>query len=264
MRYKPCTMKPIDIDIQMLSDDDVTLDQINKDWSLYQLKKGHRYSTDDLLTAWMAYDIAGDVDLHLDIGAGLGSCGLLALWRRPKESKLVMVEAQRISHELAKRTIQYNKLQHRVEARYGDLRDSEVLPETDHFPLVTGTPPYFPVGTALTSPHPQRAACRMELRGNIFDYAMTAARVMHPDGWFVCCHVGTDPRTEAAMREAGLYVLVRQDVVFRQGKKPTLTIVACKRSPVRQRVDRPPLIIRDAKHATLPRYDSIRMQMGKP
>ena len=255
---------PVDIDINSLSDDDLSLDQINRDWSLYQLKKGHRYSTDDLLTAWMAYDVAGDVDLHLDIGAGLGSCGLLSLWRRPSSAKLIMVEAQQVSHELAKKTIVYNGLSNRVEARYGDLRDPLIIPETNHFPLVTGTPPYFPVGKALSSPHPQRAACRMELRGSIYDYAETAARVMHPEGWFICCHAGTDLRTEDAMTNAGLHIAIRQDIIFREGKSPTLTILACRRFNDHIRLDRNPILIRDIDGNTMDFYDSIREEMGKP
>ena len=63
-----------------------------------------------------------------------------------------MIEAQKVSHELAKRSIIYNNLQDRIEARYGDLRDPTVLPEKDFFPLVTGTPIYFPIDKALTSP----------------------------------------------------------------------------------------------------------------
>lgn len=214
-----------------------------------------------MLTAWVAHRVAGDVDLQIDIGAGIGSCGLMTLWRRPSTSKLVMVEAQRISHELAKRTIAVNQLSHRVDARHGDLRDLAILPEVDHFPLVTGTPPYFPIGTALTSPHPQRACCRMELRGNVYDYAETAARIVHPDGWFVCCHAGTDPRLEDAMVQAGFNIRHRQDVIFRAGKVPTISIVACQKSPG-LREDWEPIIIRDASGKETPMYEALRAEMG--
>ena len=38
----------------------------------------------------------------------------MTLWRRESTSKLVMIEVQKISHELAKRSILHNKLQERV------------------------------------------------------------------------------------------------------------------------------------------------------
>ena len=250
-----------DLDINTLSDADITLDKINRDWSIYQLKKGHRYSTDDMMTAWMAHRVAGDVDIQADIGAGIGSCGLMTLWKRSPASKLVMIEAQKVSHELAKRSITYNNLQHRVEARYGDLRDSAILPEEGFFPLVTGTPPYFPIDKALTSPHPQRACCRMELRGNIYDYAATAARIVHPEGWFVCCHASTDSRFEDAMIQHGFHVLHRQDIVFRIDKEPTISVVACRKIPG-PREDWTPLVIRTLDGKETERYQAVRFEMG--
>ena len=250
-----------DLDIDALSDTDITLDKINSDWAIFQLTKGHRYSTDDMMTAWMAHRVAGDVEIQVDIGAGIGSCGLMTLWRRSPTSKLVMIEAQKVSHELAKRSIAYNCLQDRVEARYGDLRDPDVLPENSFFPLVTGTPPYFPIDKALTSPHPQRACCRMELRGNVYNYAETAARIIHPEGWFVCCHAGTDPRLEDAMIQNGFHIFHRQDIIFRSDKAPTISIVACKRTPG-EREDWEPLVIRTLDGKETERYRSIRFEMG--
>lgn len=251
----------VDIDINTLSESDITIDKINQDWSIHQLKRGHRYSTDDLMTAWVAWKVAGEVPIHADIGAGIGSCGLLTLWKQPQDTRLVMIEAQRISHELAKKTIQLNHLENRVDARYGDLRDPKITPERNFFPLITGTPPYFPIDKALSSPHPQRAACRMELRGNVYDYAETAARIMKDDGWFVCCHAGNDPRLEAAMIKAGLHVIVRQDIVFREGKSPTISIVAARKSSA-QREDWKPIVIRDQSGQEKDYYNSIREEMG--
>lgn len=250
-----------DLDINNLRDSDITLDKINRDWSIYQLKKGHRYSADDMLTAWMAHTVAGEVEVQADIGAGIGSCGLMTLWKRSAHSKLVMVEAQKISHELAKRTLLHNHLEDRVEARYGDIRDINILPEQDFFPLVTGTPPYFPIDKALTSPHPQRACCRMELRGNVYNYAETASRIVKKDGWFVCCHAGTDRRFEDAMTKNGFHIWHRLDVLFREDKKPTLSVVACRKM-VGPRKDWEPLVIRTLDGKETNTYKAIRIEMG--
>ena len=53
----------IDIDINTLSEKEITIDKINIDWSIHQLKRGHRYSTDVLMTAWVAWKIAGSVPI---------------------------------------------------------------------------------------------------------------------------------------------------------------------------------------------------------
>lgn len=249
-------MRPDELDPASLS-----LDRLAGDWRIWQLVRGHRFSADDMLTAWLAAELAPGTRDLLDLGAGIGSVGLMTLWRMPEDAHLTMVEAQEVSHLLARRTIETNALGHRVDARLGDLRDPAVLPERDRFPLVTGSPPYIPLGKGVVSPVPQRAACRMELRGTIADYAATAARVMHPEGLFVCCFAAGDPRAEAAFPAAGLHVRVRRDIVFRAGQPPMIALFAATRTPG-PREDRAPLVIRDAEGRWTEPYFALRREMG--
>jgi tRNA1(Val) A37 N6-methylase TrmN6 len=130
-----------------------------------------------------------------------------------------------------RRTVEANGLASRVSMRVGDLRDESVLPERGVFELVTGSPPYIPLGKGVVSPVAQRAACRMELRGSIADYAVTAARILKPKGSFVVCFTASDPRGPEAIKAAGLHVRVRQDVVFRGGQAPLIAIFAAQHEP---------------------------------
>jgi len=60
----------------------VTLDGLTRDYEIIQKRRGHRHSTDDLLTAWYAVTHAPDsVRSLLDLGAGIGSVGLAVAWR---------------------------------------------------------------------------------------------------------------------------------------------------------------------------------------
>src|SRR4051794_6823249 len=68
----------------MLLNDDITIDGLTRDWTIAQRKRGHRHSTDDLLTGWYATECAPNPERILDIGSGIGSVGLLALWRSPR------------------------------------------------------------------------------------------------------------------------------------------------------------------------------------
>lgn len=243
--------------------EETSLDHLAGSWKIWQLRRGHRFSADDMLTAWMAAALApGTVD-QLDIGAGIGSVGLLTLYRLAPSARLTMVEVQPVSHRLARRTVETNQLGDRVSCRLGDLRDDTVIPESDRWELVTGSPPYIPRDKGVVSPHPQKAGARMELRGNIFDYARRAARAMRPDGIFVCCFSGTDPRAEIALAEAGLHLRVRQDVFFRAILPPTVALFAATRT-AGPRVDRPPLVIRDGDGRWTDEYLQIRSEMGGP
>jgi len=251
------------VQMPMPDEEELSLDRFAGSWFVYQLKRGHRFSSDDMLTAWMAVQLVPEVDEQLDLGAGIGSVGLLCLWCRPNQRRLVMVEAQEISHHLALKTVAHNGIGERIEARLGDLRDPQSVPERDAFPLVTGSPPYFPVGCGIISPHPQRAACRMELRGNIADYARAAARAMTPEGWFVFCFAAGDPRAEAAGVDAGLHLHIRQDVVFRLHQAPTIALFAARRFPPRDGVElRAALEIRRPDGEWTDAYMAVRRSMG--
>lgn len=242
-------------------DEPVSLDRLAGDWVIHQLVRGHRFSADDLLTAWFAAGIAPGARRLLDLGAGIGSVGLMTLWKLGPEASLVMVEAQEVSHRLARRTVAVNGLEGRVEPRWGDIRDPGTLPEGRVYDLVTGSPPYVPLGKGHVSPHPQRAACRMELRGTIADYALAAARTVRPGGWFVACFAGTDPRAEAGIAAAGLHLRRRRDVRFRAHLAPTITLLAATPEPG-DRVDEAPLVIRDHTGEWTDAYLAIRAEMG--
>src|SRR5262252_611722 len=87
-----------------------TLDTLAGDWRIFQLRTGHRFSADDLLTAWTAAQANPAARQVLDLGAGIGSVGLLVLWKLPTARHLTMVEVQALSHALACRTVAYNDL----------------------------------------------------------------------------------------------------------------------------------------------------------
>lgn len=244
----------------MLAAADETLDRLAGDWKILQLRRGHRFSTDDLLTAWLALRVRPDARRLLDLGAGIGSVGLMTLWSLPADAILTMVEVQALSHGLARRSVALNGLEQRVILRNGDLRDPAVVPERAAFDLVTGSPPYIPVGKGVISSHPQRAAARIELHGDVFDYACTAARALTPDGWFVCCHAAQDPRPEAAIAAAGLSLRHRVDVCFRADRPPTIALFAATWSGSRE--DLPPVIVRDNDGAPTPEYLSLCRAMG--
>ena len=156
----------------MINAHDTTLDTLAGDWRIFQLRHGHRFSADDLLTAWAAV-WAKPVALRLlDLGAGLGSVGLLALWKLPPTGHLTMVEVQAVSHALAGRTVAYNGLTERVTLHHQDLR---AWPGGS-FDLITGSPPYLAVGQGVRPRHPQKTAARFELHGDVFDYCQVMGR----------------------------------------------------------------------------------------
>src|SRR4051794_22146623 len=153
---------------------DETLDYICGDFRIFQYAKGHRYSTDDVLTAWYGTLCAPRVERLADLGSGIGSVATIAAWRLPGAS-VVTVEAQEQSIRLARKSVRYNGLEDRFTLIHADLR--EFTSDTS-FDLVLGSPPYFPPGTATEAGHSQAVPARIEVRGSIADYARTASRIL--------------------------------------------------------------------------------------
>ncbi len=253
-----------DIGASGVDANDTTVDKLIGTWSVVQLRRGHRFSTDDLVTAWRAHHAAPGALRLLDLGSGIGSVGLSTLYHALPEATLVAVEAQEVSVGLFRRTVELGGLGARVRSVHSDLRAPGLL-EGETFDLVTGSPPYVPVGRGLLSSNSQRAHARIELRGSVFDYCATARRLLAPGGRFCYVMAAADPRTEEAPAAHGLTVVERYDYVFRAGREPHIATLVCAReeevAPGAERVTGR-LTIRDELGEWTPEYELFRREMG--
>ncbi|MDH5493616.1 MAG: methyltransferase [Myxococcales bacterium] len=206
-------------------DDPLTDDALTSRFRLYQRKRGHRYSLDDVLTAREALRAQPAADRVLDLGCGIGSV-LLMLAHALPEAPLVGIEAQEGSFALAARNVTRNGLEGRVRLVHGDLRDRACLASLGGgFGLITGTPPYAPLGTATPSPDPQRAHARVELRGGVEAYLEAAAPQLSPRGRVVVCADARRPeRVRDVAPEFGLRPLRRLECRPRAGRAPLFTV----------------------------------------
>ena len=247
-----------------------TLDAISGHFRLFQLRGGHRFSTDDVLTAWYGTSWVPCAQRVLDLGSGIGSVGMIAAWRL-QGARFVTIEAQDESVGLARRSAAYNGLDDRYEIRHADLRDSHALGAEERFDLILGSPPYFPPGTGVEGDHPQKVACRFELRGDIGDYARIAAAHLAPGGLFACVFPEEQRgRVERAAADVSLVIVRRRPVVFREGEPPLITLFAMVSA--RDLPDamhnrtwiEPPLVIRCADGSVHPEYSAVKLAVGFP
>ena len=242
-----------------------TLDLIAGNYRIFQYEKGHRYSTDDVVTAWYGTICAPRADRAADLGSGIGSVATIAAWRLPG-TKFVTVEAQDISIRLARKSMRYNGLTDRVTLHHGDLRNFH---DSEPFDLVLGSPPYFPPGTATRAEHPQAVPARIEVRGSVADYAATAARILAPGGAFVFVFPTLQiDRAIEALRDVKLKLVRRRDVVFKEGEPPLITLFAASRqTDIPQSYQawvEPPLTIRMRDGSISPEYSAVRLSIGFP
>lgn len=245
-----------------------TLDYLCGWYRIFQYERGHRYSTDDVLTAWYGTTNAPRVARAADLGSGIGSVALTSAWRLPG-AQFCTVEAQEISLRLARKSVRYNGLESRFTLFHGDLRDESILANEALFDLVTGSPPYWPEGTASEAAHQQAIPARIEIRGSVADYARAAARILAPGGLFAFVFPTIQlERALAGVRDAGLALIRRRDIVFKEGETPLITLFAATRAgdipATYAPLIEPPLTIRTKDGGVDPEYSAIRMSFGFP
>jgi tRNA1(Val) A37 N6-methylase TrmN6 len=241
---------------------------LSGDWRILQRIEGHRWSLDDLVTAWAAADEMRNRPPRrvLDIGCGIGTVLLMMAWRFP-EAQLLGVEAQDVSVDLARRSIAWNGAEHRCAVRPGDLRDPAVLREGRVFDLVTGTPPYLPPGTAMESNRIQVDPCHIERRGGVEEYCRAAARVLAPAGRFVvCAGAAQGARVRDAASGVGLAVTRSLQVIPRAGKAALFSVYVMRNEAENFKAERtePPLVVRDGTGKRTKAFVAVRRDMGMP
>jgi tRNA1(Val) A37 N6-methylase TrmN6 len=238
---------------------ELTNDAIAGDFRITQRKHGHRYSLDDVLTAWEAANLAPRARACLELGSGIGSVLLMLAYKLP-EAAFTAVEAQRNSFKLLRQNVRDNGLSERVTLRHGDLRQTTL---DTKFDLITGTPPYVPIGTATPASDAQKAYARQELRGGVEDYLAAMGRQLGDDGVGVVCADARFPeRAFEGARRAKLHVFRQRDAVPRQGKKGALFSIFCVSRDERPFEHAPAWIARDEHGARTQDYLDVRAFFG--
>ena len=170
----PLPLAPDAPDLRVGIDEDLSF--LVGHWKIFQNKSQHRYSTDDVVTAWVAYrmgSLVADAKATaaavsglnfdsaaalktVDIGCGIGSVVLMTSWLFPG-AQCVGIEAQPTRISQAMRSVAFNGVSSRVTLIQGDLRDPSIVP-SQSFDIVTGphecTLITLQMLTAHSAPHP--------------------------------------------------------------------------------------------------------------
>ncbi len=239
---------------------DEELVALGGDFRVFQHRGGHKWTTDDLLTAAVA-----DAELehlpgrqHLDLGCGTGSVFLLLAWKRP-DLRCVAVERQAARAALARRSVAWNGVEARCAVLEGDLRDAALLPAATTVDLITGTPPYFPPGTGTEPGEEHAAASRFEHHGGVEDYLAAADRWLAPQGRLVLC---APPLLDARLHHPRLFRRRVLEVTPREGKAVLLHVSVFERSP--GPLEHQAICLRTAEGALTPALRELRAAFGFP
>lgn len=242
--------------------EDARRDRLIGEWHVYQRTGGHRTSTDDLITAWYAVHRNPDPPTrYLDLGCGVGSV-LLMVGHKLRPQIAVGIEAQTQSVMMASRAIEeLPKHECRIEVRQADFRNLDLAGE--HYDLITGSPPYFPLNAGVLPDDPQRRACRFEERGGVEAYLETAAQALDEQArFYIVFQTRWGERVTTSAADHNLHLTGQADFTMRDDSlEPFLTVFEFSRKPVEVQ-HRFQCSVRAADGTVSPGYQRVRVELG--
>jgi len=168
-----------------LSEEEMTLDDLQNGYFIYQLKDGFRFGADAVLLSDFA-DIKKD-ETVMDLGTGTGIIPIL-LAAKTEGRSFTGIDIQERCIAAAKRSIAYNRLEGRVEAFCADLRDASKIFGRESFDAVVSNPPYMAGNDGKHSGDDARAIARHEVCCSFEDVARAASELLKSNGRFFLIH----------------------------------------------------------------------------
>lgn len=123
----------------------------------------------------------------LDLGTGTGIIPIL-LAAKTQAEKIDALEIQEESADMARRSVQYNQLGHKIQITTGDIREASAIYKPSSFDIVTTNPPYMNDNHGLKNPDLPKAIARHEILCTLDDVIREGARVLKPGGHFFMVH----------------------------------------------------------------------------
>ncbi len=153
------------------------LDEVNDRLSLIQNEEGLTFGTDALLLAGY---VAGRYKEALELGSGSGIISMLLL-TRDKAEHIDALEVQETYADMTRRNAEYNKLSERLTAICRDVRDFR---PTREYNCIFTNPPYMKASSGRMNESDKKAIARHELTGDIYDFCLSASRLLKFGGSF--------------------------------------------------------------------------------
>lgn len=123
----------------------------------------------------------------VDFGTGTGVIPIL-LEAKTEGEKFVGFEIQTESVDMAKRSVQMNGLEDKIEIVEGDIKNASEIFGKASFDVVVSNPPYMSENNGLENPEEPKAIARHEIKCNLEDVIREAAAVLKPQGRFYMVH----------------------------------------------------------------------------
>ena len=162
------------------------LDELQRNgYRIIQNPKKFCFGMDAVLLSGFAK--AGKGDRVLDMGTGTGIIPIL-MEAKTEAAHLTGLEIQKESADMARRSVELNRLQEKIAIVQGDIKEAGTLVGAASFDVVTCNPPYMIGQHGMKNPDTPKAIARHEILCTLEDVVSQAAKVLKPGGNFYMVH----------------------------------------------------------------------------
>lgn len=123
----------------------------------------------------------------LDLGTGTGIIPIL-LEAKSEGKHFTGLEIQPESADMARRSVQYNHLESKVDIMTGDIKEASQIFGASSFDVVTTNPPYMIGQHGIKNPEDAKAIARHEILCDLDDILRESAKILPPGGRFYMVH----------------------------------------------------------------------------
>lgn len=182
-----------------LNEDERIDDLEIKNMKIIQNKNGFCFGIDSVLLSDFAKEIK-DNSRCIDLGTGTGILGIL-LCAKTNLSEIIGIEIQKDVAEMAKRSIELNKLEKKFKVINMDLKEIKnnkkinnlnnnlkINLEKNSFDYVITNPPYKKINTGKINENEKKLISRHELTANLNDFIETASFLLKDKGTIFMVH----------------------------------------------------------------------------
>ena len=137
-----------------------------KGLKIIQAKDSYRFSVDSVLL--LNFVRLKNFENIIDLGTGSGIIPLLLFGKR-KGLSIYGIEIQKDLADMARRSVELNKLQNSITIIQEDFRKLKNIFKNQQFDVVVSNPPYISLGKGKINPSSSKAIARHELKGGLED-----------------------------------------------------------------------------------------------
>ena len=137
-----------------------------KGLKIIQAKNIYRFSVDSILL--LNFIRVKNYEKIIDLGTGSGIIPLLLFGKR-KGLSIYGVEIQKDLADMARRSVELNKLQNGITIIQEDFKNLKNIFKNQQFDVVISNPPYISLGQGKINPLSSRAIARHEIKGDLED-----------------------------------------------------------------------------------------------